>query len=150
MKTAFARAIASGGGVGFLPRAPGTWASLFAAVVGAALLALGHHALLAAVLLAAIGGLWAIAEAGAGGHDPGWVVIDEIAGQWLALLPLGAPRFWPILLGFALFRLFDIWKPGPIGGFDRRHDTLGVMGDDLLAGGFAAAILWLVQRGGGW
>ena len=150
MKTAIARAIASGLGAGCLPRAPGTWASLLAAVAGAALLALGHQAIFFAAIAAAIGGVWAIAAAGVGADDPGWVVIDEIAGQFLALLPLGAPRPWPILLGFGLFRLFDIWKPGPIGWLDRRHDALGVMGDDLVAGALAAALLWLVLAGGGW
>ncbi len=150
MKIALARAIASGLGVGFLPRAPGTWASLFAAVVGAALLALGQQAILCAAIAAAIGGVFAIAAAGAGADDPGWVVIDEIAGQFLALAPLGAPRPWSILLGFVLFRLFDIWKPGPVGWLDRRHDALGVMGDDLVAGALAAMLLWLVLMGGGW
>jgi phosphatidylglycerophosphatase A len=150
MKTAIARAVASGFGIGFLPRAPGTWASLLAAMAAAALLALGHHALLWAAFLAAVGGVWAIAAAGGGSTDPGWVVIDEIAGQWLALAPLARPGFWPIAFGFALFRLFDIWKPGPVGWCDRRHDALGVMGDDIVAGIVAAALLWLGLKGGGW
>ncbi len=150
MTAVIARAIASGFGAGFFPRAAGTFASLLAALFGAVLLSLGPWALIAAVVLAAISGVWAIAAAGDGADDPGWVVIDEIAGQFLALLPLGEPRPWPIMLGFALFRLFDIWKPGPIGWLDRRHDALGVMGDDLVAGALAAVVLWLVLAWGGW
>ena len=145
-----ARALASGFGAGFFPRAPGTFASFLAAIAGAGLIALGGHALPIATALAALGGVFAIAAAGAGTGDPSWVVIDEIAGQWLALTPLHEPRWAPIALGFALFRLFDIVKPGPVGWLDRRHDALGVMGDDLAAGALAALLLWLVGKMGGW
>ena len=74
-------------------------------------------------------------------------MIDEVAGQWLALLPVafgawhaGAAitALWPgWIAAFVLFRLFDIWKPGPIRWADRRGDALGVMLDDLIAGLFA-------------
>jgi phosphatidylglycerophosphatase A len=150
MKTGVARAIASGFGAGFLPLAPGSFASLLAALAAAPFLALGHHLLLWAALVAALSGVWAVAASGEAGRDPGWVVIDEIAGQWLALAPLARPAFWPIACGFALFRLLDITKPGPIGWCDRRHDALGVMGDDIVAGVGAALILWLGLMGGGW
>ena len=137
-----ARLVASGGGAGFLPRAPGTWGSLLAAIVGAALLAIGGRALLmAAILLAIAAGLWAIPRAG-GEADPGWVVIDEVAGMWIAMLPLPRPLFWGVLAAFVLFRAFDIAKPGPIGRLDRVPGRVGVMGDDLAAGLAAAILLW--------
>jgi phosphatidylglycerophosphatase A len=137
-----ARLVASGGGTGLLPRAPGTWGSLAAALAGCGLLALGGRPALAVAAVVATGaGLWAIPRAGGAG-DPGWVVIDEVAGMWIAMLPL--PRPWPVgvLAAFALFRLFDITKPGPIGRLDRVPGRVGVMGDDLLAGAAAAAVLW--------
>uniref|UniRef100_UPI0025D95FA8 phosphatidylglycerophosphatase A family protein n=1 Tax=Roseobacter sp. TaxID=1907202 RepID=UPI0025D95FA8 len=75
-------------------------------------------------------------------------VIDELVGQWIALLPLSYAAWsmgismlvmWPgWIAAFALFRLFDIWKPGPVGWADRRGDALGVMLDDVIAGVFAA------------
>ncbi len=141
-----ARGLASAAGLGFLPRAPGTFGSLAAALLGAPLLWLSPLALAAATLLAFFGGLWAVRRAGAAAADPGWVVIDEVAGQWLTLLALRRPSLLGVALGFALFRLFDIWKPWPIRWLDRRHDALGVMADDLAAGLFAAAVLWLVMR----
>jgi Phosphatidylglycerophosphatase A and related proteins len=78
-------------------------------------------------------------------------VWDEFIGQWLALLPLLIPGLLPagnlaqglaILAGFALFRLFDVWKPWPISWLDRYvKGGLGVMIDDVLAGVFAAFVL---------
>ena len=135
-----ARLVASFGGIGFLPRAPGTWGSAAALAIGAALLAAGGIQILLAALLAAVAaGLWAIPRA-AGEADPGWVVIDEVAGMWLAMLPLPGPSPLGLIAAFALFRLFDILKPGPIGAIDRMPGRIGVMGDDLAAG-LAAAIL---------
>ena len=93
-------------------------------------------------------------------HDPSWVVIDEVVGQWIALLPVsyGAMmmgvdllRLWPgILAAFLLFRLFDITKPWLVGRADARGDALGVMLDDVWAGVFAAigvAILAAIGHG---
>ncbi len=136
----FARLVASGGGVGFLPWAPGTWGSVLAAGIGAGLLAWSPWALVAGAAAAAAAGLWAIGRAG-GVDDPGWVVIDEVAGQWLAMTALARPG-WGIIAAFALFRLLDITKPGPIGVIDRRPGSVGVMGDDLVAGAVAAGLLW--------
>ncbi len=147
-----ARLVASFGGIGFLPQAPGTWGSAAALVIGAAVLALGgERVLIAAVVLAVIAGLWAIPRA-SGDADPGWVVIDEVAGMWLAMLPLSRPGWLGLLTAFGLFRLFDITKPGPIGTLDRVPGRLGVMGDDLAAG-LAAAVLvaalqWAVRSVG--
>jgi phosphatidylglycerophosphatase A len=117
---------------------------LAALVLGVALLWLSPLALPIAILLACVVGVWAIGRV-PGQADPGWIVIDEFAGQWIAMLPL---IFWPGVIGliasFALFRLFDITKPGPVGWADRRHDSIGVMADDVIAGAMAAAILSVI------
>jgi phosphatidylglycerophosphatase A len=141
-QVALARLIASGFGSGYAPRAPGTAGSLAALAAGWALLHGPAWALPAAILLACLAGWWAIGVAG-GADDPGWVVIDEFAGQWIALLPLTHPSPLGLLAAFVLFRLLDIVKPGPIGWADRRHGALGVMADDVIAGGIAAIILWI-------
>ncbi|WP_179380011.1 phosphatidylglycerophosphatase A family protein [Jannaschia marina] len=145
-----ARAIATVGYVGCLRPAPGTWGSLAALPLG--WLAMQGGPLLFTILALALLplGWWATMQATAGtdDHDPGEIVIDEVLGQWIALLPIawGAARagvpvtaLWPgWVAAFLLFRLFDIWKPGPVGWMDRRHDALGVMLDDAVAGLFAA------------
>jgi phosphatidylglycerophosphatase A len=136
-----ARLIASGLGTGFAPRAPGTAGSLAALLVGAVLLKLPVWVLPLCIIAVTLAGLWATARAG-GADDPGWVVIDEVAGQWIALLPLARPTPLGLLAAFALFRLLDITKPGPIGWADRQHGAVGVMADDVIAGGIAALILW--------
>ena len=81
-------------------------------------------------------------------HDPSWVVVDELVGQWIALFPVsyGAGmmgieiwRLWPgWIAAFVLFRLFDIWKPWLVGRADRMGGPMGVMLDDVIAGVFAA------------
>ncbi len=140
-----AQLLATGFGVGLLPKAPGTWGSLFAlpaawGIVAAA----GQPGLVLAAAGVFVLGIWA---AGAcvekkGIQDPGPVVIDEIAGQWAVLL------FVPVDLihygvGFVLFRAFDILKPWPVGWADREiKGGLGIMLDDALAAGYAAAVLW--------
>ena len=140
----FARVLASGFGAGFFPVASGTFASLVAVVVGAALLWLSPFALPIAVLLAAFGGVWAVGAAHAG-DDPGWVVIDEFAGQWVAMLALARPALAGLAASFVLFRLLDIVKPGPVAWADRQHGPAAVMADDLIAGVISAGILWAVQ-----
>ncbi len=141
---ALARVIASVGGVGHVGVAPGTAGSLVALAAGAALLA-GHPATLwAAALIATFGGLWAISAAHVDG-DPGWVVVDEVAGQWIALLPLPRPTWPAVLAAFALFRLFDIAKPGPVGWADRQPGAFGIMADDVFAGVLAALALLAAQ-----
>jgi len=86
--------------------------------------------------------------AGSDDHDPSEIVVDELVGQWIALLPLSYAAWsmdisilamWPgWIAAFVLFRFFDITKLGPIGWADRRGDPLGVMLDDVIAGIFAA------------
>jgi phosphatidylglycerophosphatase A len=142
--------------VGHLRPAPGTWGSLAALPVAWALHVVGGPLALAlAALVAFASGWWATAvqTEGKDDHDPSEIVIDEVAGQWLALLPVsvGAAHagvaitaLWPgWVVAFVAFRLFDIWKPGPIGWADRRGDALGVMLDDVLAGVAAALCVML-------
>jgi phosphatidylglycerophosphatase A len=89
--------------------------------------------------------VWACGVAGRrlGVQDHGALVWDEVVAMWLTLL--AAPRGWPwMVAGFALFRLFDIWKPWPVRWADRRvHGGLGVMLDDVLAGLYALVVLQL-------
>jgi phosphatidylglycerophosphatase A len=138
-----ARFIASGCGCGFVPFAPGTAAAALAVLSGALLMQL-PYALAAAVLIATFGGLWAIRAAKVAG-DPGWVVIDEFAGQWLALLGLQHASFTGLVAAFLIFRLLDIAKPGPIGWADRQGGTTCIMVDDVIAGAITAAILWTIS-----
>jgi phosphatidylglycerophosphatase A len=137
--------------VGHLRPAPGTWGSL-AALPGAWLIVTlaGPWALVAAIVLVYSLGFWAtrLETAGKADHDPSEIVIDEVAGQWVALLPVvfGAAMrdanllaLWPgWVAAFVLFRLFDITKWGPVGWADRMHGPTGVMLDDVIAGLFAA------------
>lgn len=138
-------------GAGLLRPAPGTWASAIAVGLGLILHGIGSFPLLAAATLAVTGwGFWAVERelADRFGDDPSEFVIDEVAGQWVALL-FPSFGFWlmglanwhfpyPGWLGaFLFFRLFDIWKPWLVGRADKRHDAAGVMLDDLWAGLFA-------------
>ncbi|UWR04891.1 phosphatidylglycerophosphatase A [Ruegeria conchae] len=146
-----ARLIGTVGGVGYLRPAPGTWGSLAALPLAWVLHTLGGFPLLViGTLTAFFGGLWAtrVMTAGQDDHDPSEIVIDEVAGQFIAIWAISYPSWahgiditalWPgWIAGFLLFRLFDITKPGPIGWADRRGDPLGVMLDDVIAGIFAA------------
>jgi phosphatidylglycerophosphatase A len=132
----WATLIASGGGAGYAPNAPGTWGSLVGLALGALLVYFGHAPLLFGILVVSGFGVWAVQRAGGSG-DPGWIVIDEVAGQMIAVFGLPHDSALGLVLAFALFRFFDITKLGPIGWADARHDAWGVMGDDWLAGGAA-------------
>ena len=142
-----AKLVATLGGVGLLRPAPGTWGS----AVVLPLAWLGPWWCLGLALVLTLAGLWAVARLPERKADPGWVVVDEGAGQLLALA--AAPAGWPwVLAAFLLFRLFDITKPGPVGWADRQKGAVGVLLDDLVAGALAAALLlaaanWLPQAG---
>jgi phosphatidylglycerophosphatase A len=140
----FARFVAAGFGTGYAPVAAGTVASAVAVLVGALLLEVSPAVLAAAALLATVGGTVAVERAGVTG-DPGWVVIDEFAGQWITLLALAKPTVPGVVAAFLLFRLLDISKFGPVGWADRQHGAFGIMVDDVIAGLIAAAILGLVR-----
>jgi len=136
---------------GYLKPAPGTWGTLAALPLGW-LVAYwtGFFGFVLATVIAFGVGYWATGEETKGkeDHDPGEIVIDELVGVWIALLPVvyGASSMGADLLAlypgwiaaFLLFRLFDIWKPGPIGWADRRGGPMGVMLDDVIAGVFSA------------
>ncbi|MEM7473173.1 MAG: phosphatidylglycerophosphatase A [Pseudomonadota bacterium] len=139
--------------VGYLRPASGTWGSAVAVPMAWLVWLLGGWVLLLVGCVSAFfKGWWATGQIISHGedHDPSEVVVDELVGQWIALLPvaIGASHagasfwaLWPgILTAFVAFRVFDIWKPGPIGWADRRGDALGVMLDDVFAG-IAAAIV---------
>lgn len=135
-------------GIGRIPLAPGTFGSLAAALIAVPIAASGGPIALAlAAAAAALIGIPAAARAARamGRDDPGAVVIDEVAGQWLALVPAGNDlAAWA--LGFLAFRLFDIWKPGPVGWADREiGGGLGIMLDDVIAGVLAAGVVALAQ-----
>jgi phosphatidylglycerophosphatase A len=140
-----ARWIASGFGTGLVPVAAGTIGSFAALLVGAAMMALSPWALPIAAVAATFGGIWAIGACGVGQDDPGWVTIDEFAGQWIGMLALSRPSWAGLAACFALFRLLDISKPGPVGWADRQKTAAGVMGDDVIAGGLTWGILWAAQ-----
>ena len=153
-------------GVGYLPFAPGTWGSLLA--VGAYWFAhtyflsgsIGTSGLvdpivflvwvLIAVLVITFAGIWAASrtERVLKIKDPGKVVIDEVAGQLIALLPLALTRLSSVtvVIAFVLFRFFDIVKPYPARKFESLHGGLGIMADDLVAGAYAAIIVALLVQ----
>lgn len=138
-----ARLFVSGFGTGYSPLAPGTAGSLLALLLGTLLMLASPPALPVAAIAATFGGVWAIRAARVEG-DPGWVVIDEIAGQWIAMLALPRPTWLGLLAAFALFRLLDILKPGPVGWADRQGGAVEVMADDVIAGAIAAIVLSLL------
>jgi phosphatidylglycerophosphatase A len=139
-----ARLLAGGFGSGRMPVTPGSAGSAVAILLGWGLMAAASWALPLAAAAASLGGVWAIRAARVEG-DPGWVVIDEVAGQFVALLGLARPT--PVAMGaaFVLFRLLDVTKPGPVGWADRQEGPAAVMADDLIAGGLTAGILWAVR-----
>jgi phosphatidylglycerophosphatase A len=145
-------------GVGFIPLAPGTWGSLVG--VGIYLLIrtkalgefLGFEFTLVLILqLITLLGIWAASrtERITGRKDPGKVVVDEVAGQLVSLIPtlmpiLSAP-IW-IIVSFILFRFFDIVKPYPARDMERLPGGLGIMCDDWVAGIYAATVLTMAAE----
>jgi phosphatidylglycerophosphatase A len=138
--------LATGFASGFLRPAPGTWGSLVALVIWWLLLAgLPWYWQLAAVAATVIAGTWITHIVGRRYqvHDDPRIVIDEFAGLWLTLIA-APPTLLAGLAGFLLFRILDIAKVWPVGWADRRvSGAVGVMLDDLLAGGLALAVLQL-------
>jgi phosphatidylglycerophosphatase A len=135
--------LAFGFGAGCSPKAPGTMGTLLAVGIYLPLSQLSLTVYLAVLVAVILGGIWLCDKAARdlGVHDHPGIVWDEIAGYLLTMV--AAPRGWLwIGLGFALFRLFDIWKPWPISWLDRRiGGGFGIMLDDLVAGVFAALCL---------
>jgi len=140
-------------GAGLLPATPGTWGSLVAAAMAWPLhVWAGPWALVAGGAAAFLVGWWCTDRyVGAlGAKDPGEIVIDEVAAQWLVLALAAPDAVWTFAAGFVLFRVFDIAKPWPVSWADRRlGGGLGVMVDDVLAAVYAGAILIALRWGFG-
>jgi phosphatidylglycerophosphatase A len=145
-----ARLFATCFGIGYLPLAPGTWASLVTATAWFAIYALFPRAAVVVhvIALACLVPMSWIASGLAarqmGVEDPSVVVIDEVVGQSITLL-LSPVGIWWFLGGFALFRFFDILKPPPIRRCERFPGGLGITLDDLVAGMYGGLILWLIH-----
>ena len=140
-------------GIGRLKPGPGTWASLAATAIWYIGLDAAHLSGWAAVLVTLAGALVVvligipastIVERESGRTDPGFVVIDEVAGQWvcLAIAPVDLGH---ALLAFALFRFFDIVKPWPVRSMERLPGGTGIMLDDIVAGVYGLLVMWLVR-----
>jgi phosphatidylglycerophosphatase A len=152
-KTKWAWIIATFFGAGFGKPGPGTWGSVAAVLLWAAYAKLAHptpHALLIAliagiVLSIALGVLAAtIAARESGRKDPQFVVIDEVAGQWIALL--FSPFDWRhALIALVLFRLFDITKPFPARQLENLPEGWGIVFDDVAAGLYALGVASLLR-----
>lgn len=140
--------ISTWGGSGLLPGAPGTWGSLFTLPVAWLIASrFGGESLLIAAAIALLVGLWASARylQTSKSKDPGTIVIDETAGQFLALAFVPVDIWW-YLAGFVLFRIADIVKPWPASWADRAlPGAWGVMTDDIFAALYPMAILYVAH-----
>jgi phosphatidylglycerophosphatase A len=138
-----ARAVATWFGCGYWPWGPGTAGSAAAVLIACAMqwspMQTGLAGLI--VLLPAV---WASgAEAAHSGRkDPGHIVVDEVAGQWIALAGTSSVNWKSALAAFVLFRLFDIWKPMPARQLERLPGGFGIMADDVMAGLYGALVLY--------
>lgn len=141
------RSVASFFGVGFFPVAPGTAGSAVALLIGAALMLGPPWLLPLGAALAVAAGYLAVPRAVTDPDaDPGWVVIDEVAGQWIAMLGLAGVSVAGLAAAFVGFRVLDIWKPGPVGWADRQTGAFGIMTDDIIAGVVVASALYLARH----
>ena len=143
-----ARLIATWFGCGLAPWAPGTAGSAAAIAIAVLLhryLAFGRWHFLAMAALLALPAVWAAGAAAraAGIEDPGFVVVDEVLGQWISLSGAAAFGWKTWLAAFALFRLFDIWKPFPVRQLEGLPGGIGINADDAMAGVYAALVLFL-------
>jgi phosphatidylglycerophosphatase A len=135
-------------GCGYFPKAPGTVGS--AAAIGIAILIEWYAGWRpvefgALALVVSAPAIWAAGETArqAGMKDPQFVVVDEVVGQWLALAGARALNWKAWLAAFVLFRLFDIWKPFPVRQLESLPGGWGIVADDLMAGVYAALVLFL-------
>ena len=152
-KTLWAWTVATFFGAGLGKPGPGTWGSVAAVLLWGAYGWLLHPApqtlviaLLAGIALSVALGVPAatIAARESGRHDPGFVVIDEVAGQWIALL--GSPLDWKhALIALVLFRLFDITKPFPARQLESLPAGWGIVFDDVAAGLYALGVASLIR-----
>ena len=142
-------------GCGLMKPAPGTWGSIgalpFAIII---FMAFGFWVFIIATIIVTLIGFWATEqfETHTKTHDNKMIVIDEVVGQWIALAPLfwfTQTSFIGVFLALIFFRIFDVLKPWPVSHFDKNiNGALGVMGDDIIAGIFAAGCMMGVIYGG--
>ena len=138
-------------GVGYLPLAPGTFGSLVGVGLFLLLVRLNPLAIVVAILAVTLAGIWAGSrvERLSDRKDPGKVVVDEVAGQMIALFPLTFFARWStaaVILSFILFRFFDIVKPYPANRLQDLDGGMGIMFDDLVAGVYGAVVVSIVLR----
>ncbi len=136
--------IATSFGAGFMPRSPGTTGTVTAIPMAWALARLGAWPFVGGTVLVTLIGIWAssLFVRATGKDDDQRIVIDEVAGYLVTLL-LVPKTAVHLALAFVLFRLFDIWKPGPVRWIDEHvHGGFGVMADDLAAGVIGALVLY--------
>lgn len=138
--------LAFGFGSGLAPFAPGTFGTLAAIPLYwvLSLFPLGFY--LTIVLVAAIAGIWICGESAKrlGVHDHSGIVWDEFVGFWITMIAAPSGLSW-VLVGFVLFRIFDIWKPWPIYIVDDKiHGGFGIMLDDVLAGIYALVVMQIL------
>ena len=134
---------AFGFGSGCSPKAPGTAGTVVAVLLYLPLQFLPVYLYVLMLLLTFVLGVWLCGRASEalGVHDHGGIVWDEFVGYWITMF-MAPPGWLWIILGFVLFRLFDIWKPQPIRYVDRHmHGGMGIMIDDVLAGIYALLVL---------
>ncbi len=138
--------MAFGFGSGLAPVAPGTFGTLAAIPLFLLMQPLSLPVYLFITLLVSLVGIWICGKSSEmlGVHDHSGIVWDEFAGYFVTMI--AAPQGWIwVVIGFVLFRLFDIWKPWPISVLDKKvHGGLGIMVDDILAGFFAWVCLQLI------
>lgn len=152
-KTEWAWTVATFFGAGLGKPGPGTWGSVAAVLLWGAVGYLFHPTPNGLLLVVFIGIVLSIASGvpaatiaarESGRHDPGFVVIDEVAGQWIALL--GSPADWRHgLIALILFRLFDITKPFPVRQLERLPEGWGIVFDDVAAGLYALGVASLLR-----
>ncbi|MEN3330411.1 MAG: phosphatidylglycerophosphatase [Acidobacteriota bacterium] len=138
-------------GVGYLPVAPGTFGSLVGVGIFWLLVRANPVVIIVAILAVTFAGIWAGSrvEQVSGRKDPGKVVVDEVAGQMIALLPLTIFARWSIvtvIVSFILFRFFDIVKPYPANRLQDLDGGMGIMFDDLVAGVYGAIVVSIILR----
>ena len=139
--------LAFGLGSGAAPKAPGTFGTLAAIPLWLLFADLPILSYIALIVVTSLVGIWLCGQTSKdlGVHDHGGIVWDEFVGLWITYIALPEGWVW-VLFGFLLFRLFDIWKPWPIGWADRKvNGGLGIMLDDILAGFMALGVLQAVN-----
>lgn len=146
-----ARLIATAGGAGYSPVAPGTAGTIVAIPLAWALAGLSWPLYLAACAALIAAGVWAaaVADDSWGTHDSGRIVIDEVAGYLVTMAAVDRSSLVLLLAGFVVFRAFDIAKPPPVRWVDRRlGGGLGVVLDDVAAGIYGVPLLFAMELTG--